>query len=857
MRLTIPRLSLVVLIGPSASGKSTFAARHFLPTEIVSSDYCRALVGDDENDRSVTADAFELVRSIAEKRLRHGRLTVIDATNVEPEARRPFVELARSAHVLPVAIVFDLPERLLHERHRERSDRAFSTGVIARQRSQMIRRLRGLEREGFRRVIVLRSEEDIESVTIEREPLWNDRTDEVGPFDIIGDVHGCADELEELLDRLGYERIGHGGPDGIHPPSWRHPAGRRAVFVGDLVDRGPRILDTVEIVRTMVESGAALAVPGNHDVKLLRLLRGEKVKVTHGLDRTMAEIDAIPEEERRAVIERIRTFLDGLISHYVFDGGRLVVAHAGLREEMHGRASRAVREFALYGETTGETDEFGLPVRYDWASEYRGSARVVYGHTPVPDPVWLNNTINIDTGCVFGGALTALRWPELDLLSVPARAVYADPIRPIAPVRSDTGRLDDRILDMEEYSGRRLVETGMIGTVSIPAENGAAALELLSRFAIDPRWLVYIPPTMSPSETTKREGMLEHPDEVFRYFRREGVRRVICEEKHMGSRACVLLFRDADAARVRLGVEDGRRGVCHTRTGRPFFQDEALEKALIERIGHALETAGTWDRLNSDWLLLDCELMPWSVKAQALLVEQYAAVGSAARHGIAGALASVDSAARRSEGAGELHDRLRVRQEEISRYVDAYGRYCWPVASIDDIRIAPFHILAGAEGVHVDRDHLWHIETIRAFVEGSGDPLLRTTRYMTVDTGDEASLARGVAWWEEMTEAGGEGMVVKPIEFVARSHGRLVQPALKCRGREYLRIIYGPEYLVPENLERLRPRNVKAKRSLAVREFALGVEGLERFVRREPLRRVHECVHAVLALESEPIDPRL
>ena len=461
MHIKIPRLSLVALVGPSGSGKSTFAKKHFLPTEILSSDACRAMVSDDENDQTVTNEAFDLLHEIAGKRLAREKLVVVDATNVQPEARRPLVELARKYHCLPVAIVFNTPEDVCHARNRNREDRTFGPHVIRQQRAQLRRSLRGnkgLKREGFRHVFVLKNVADIESATVERVPLWNDKRDERGPFDIIGDVHGCAGELERLLNRLGYEHVACQSDPVWGESVYRHPQQRRAVFVGDLVDRGPRILDSVRIVRNMVAHGTGFCVPGNHDMKLLRKLRGKNVQLTHGLAESMNEISALPDDARKTFCAALTEFFDSLISHYVFDDGKLVVAHAGMREEMQGRGSGRVREFALYGETTGETDEFGLPVRYDWAAEYRGEAHVVYGHTPVPEPEWLNRTINIDTGCVFGGKLTALRYPEQELVSVPARQTYCRPAKPFleedqpAPPLSAQHAHDD-ILDAEDVIG--------------------------------------------------------------------------------------------------------------------------------------------------------------------------------------------------------------------------------------------------------------------------------------------------------------------------------------------------------------------------------------------------------------------
>ena len=847
--LTIPELSLVVLIGPSGCGKSTFARAHFKPTEVLSSDFCRGLVSDDENDQSATKDAFELLHAIAAKRLARGNLTVVDATNVQSEARKPLVELARRFHVLPVAIVLDLPEHLCQERNRGRQDRSFGPHVIRQQRSQMQRSLRGLQREGFRHVHVLKSPEEVAGVEIERQPLWNNRRVDHGPFDIIGDVHGCGDELESLLGLLGYAP----DADGV----WRHPQGRKAVFVGDLVDRGPRIVEVLKLVMAAEKAGAAIVVPGNHDMKLMRKLRGRNVQVTHGLQDSLDQLGAEPEAFHREVAD----FIDDLVSHYVLDDGKLVVAHAGMKEEMQGRGSGKVRDFALFGETTGETDEFGLPVRYNWAAEYRGRAMVVYGHTPVPESEWLNRTINLDTGCVFGGKLTALRYPEKELVSVPAAREYAVPARPLAAVPGTAPELSaqhqvDDVLDLADVAGKHIVETGLHRTVTIREENATAALEVMSRFATNPKWLVYLPPTMSPPETTPREGYLEHPAEALEYFRRHGVEEVVCEEKHMGSRAVVVVCRSEDVARHRFGVVSEGRGIIYTRTGRRFFDEAALEHGLLAIVSDALTASGFWESHETDWVCLDCELMPWSAKAQELIRQQYAAVGAAAKAALGITMEVLHQAAARGADVLGLHERYAERQALAASYVAAYQRYCWPVRSLEDLRLAPFHVLATEGKVHCDKDHLWHMNTLRGVCQ-EGAPVLFTTRHRPVRTGNALDVEAAIAWWEDLTGHGGEGMVVKPLAFVARSKRGLVQPAVKCRGREYLRIIYGPEYTVPEHLTRLRNRGLSAKRSLALREFALGIEGLERFVRRDPLRRVHECVFGVLALESEPVDPRL
>jgi protein phosphatase len=852
--LKVPELSLVVLIGVTGSGKSTFARARFKATEVISSDFCRGLVADDENDQSATKAAFEVLQFIAGQRLKAGRLTVIDATNVQPEARRQLVLLAREHDVLPVAIVLDLPEKLCAERNTGRPDRDFGPHVLRRQRGQLRRGLRGLGREGFRTVHVLNTPEEVAAAAITRTRLYSDLRHEAGPFDIIGDVHGCRAELEQLLTELGYliER-----DPASRPVNARHPD-RRVVFVGDLVDRGPDTPGVLRLVMGMVAAGTAFCVAGNHEAKLLKALRGKNVTRNHGLDASMEQLDLETEEFRDGVAR----FIDGLISHYVLDGGRLVVAHAGLIERYHGRASGRVREFCLYGQTTGETDEYGLPVRYPWATEYRGRADVVYGHTPVPAAEWLNNTVCVDTGCVFGGRLTALQYPERTLVSVPAARVYHAPAKPFPAVSGPgAGRREPDVLDITDVSGSRVVETAYLPRVGVRDAHAAAALEVMSRFAIDPRWLLYLPPTMSPVATQPDGDLLEHPDQAFAAYRADGVAEVVCEEKHMGSRAVLLVCRSPQDAASRFGVTPAP-GAVWTRTGRPFFpaapaasaSSASLTSELLTRLREAAEEAGLFAELDTSWLLLDAELVPWNVKAGALLRNQYAAVGAAALASLPVAVSALEQAvARGLPGVGELLDHTRSRLANAEAFTAAYLRYCWATDGLAGVGVAPFQLLATEGAVYHERPHLWHLALADRLAAASPE-LITPTRRICADASDPAP---AIQWWEELTEAGGEGMVVKPAANLTRGPKGLVQPGLKVRGHEYLRLIYGPDYTEPANLTRLRQRALSHKRSLALREYALGLEALDRVAGGEPLWRVHECVFAVLALESEPVDPRL
>ena len=918
MEISIPKTALVLLIGASGSGKSSFAKKHFAQYEIVSSDACRGIVSNDENNQAASGDAFELFHFIISMRLKKGLLTVADATNIQPDARKKLISIAHSFHVLPVAIVFDMPQKLCETRNKERTDRTLPVHVIRRQLQDVKRSVRNIKKEGFKKLYTFRSEEDANAVTaIVREKLYNDKTELHGPFDIIGDVHGCYEELITLLQKLNYTVASAPNNGTNYGFAVSHPENRTVIFLGDLVDRGPASPAVLKLVMSMVRNGAALCVPGNHDMKLYKKLTGKAVQEQHGLAETLRQLAG----ESETVKNDIKEFLYGLISHYVLDSGKLVVAHAGLKEEMQGRGSGAVRSFCLYGETTGETDEFGLPIRYNWAAEYRGHAKVVYGHTPVPSAQWLNNTIDIDTGCVFGGSLTALRYPEEELVSVPAQQTYCEPVKPLEAaglssagyetanasmgeaIQPDSAadvlrhaaekyraeeystaerrtestlkntaahtdhtnsnfislqHQDNNILDIEDVTGRRIVQTRLKNNILIRQENSIAALESMSRFSVNPQWLIYLPPTMSPCETSTLDGFLEYPVEAIGYYKSRGVQTVVCEEKHMGSRAVLIICKDEQTAARRFGITGEGFGICYTRTGRNFFNEPEIEQAFLTKVRDTLTRSGFWKKHQTDWVCLDAELMPWSVKAQSLIQSQYAATGSAALNALSEAEAALRLTTQRTiEGAQDLLYTFLEKKQAAEKFVSAYRSYCWEVTGIDDYKLAPFHILATEGAVHADKNHQWHMEQI-AEICHADSMFFKLTPYKIIHLEDEAEIADAVTWWLELTGKGGEGMVVKPYQFTAYGkNGELLQPAVKCRGKEYLRIIYGPEYCDPENLIRLKKRGLKKKRALALQEFALGLEALERFVRKEPLRRIHESAFAVLAMESEPTDPRL
>lgn len=394
MEIDIPELSLVLLAGDKRSKKSAFIKRHFSLDEVL---YLNAKEAKKDEEELLL---YETIK----ERLKDAKLTVMDIDEIKEQHKKNIIELAKKYHFFPVIIVFCSEDDSFTHKHFEKKREELKLS---------------LKEEGFRYVYVLMSGAEAIEAKVIRSKLYNNKKDIPGPFDIIGDVHGCYDELLELLKKLGYQ---------IDEKGYRaeHPKGRIVVFVGDLVDRGPKSMEVLRLAMNMVSLGNAYSVLGNHDGKLLRKLNGANVKVAHGLETTVSEM----EHENESFIEEVRKFLEKRISHYVFDEGRLVVAHAGLKEKLHGRGSRKIRELAMFGQTTGKVDEYGFPERLNWAKDYHGKALVVYGHTPHKDVVFLNNTANIDTGCVFGGKLTAFRYPEHEIVSVKAKKTYYETSRP-------------------------------------------------------------------------------------------------------------------------------------------------------------------------------------------------------------------------------------------------------------------------------------------------------------------------------------------------------------------------------------------------------------------------------------------
>lgn len=862
--IQLPHAGIIVLVGPSNSGKSTLLAGLveegvIRSTEVVSSDQFRMLIGDVEyvewkhRNRSeadvlyaeyqqVSVKAFEALEAVLAARCRLNKLTWVDATHLYPEDRERLIHLGRQAHVPVIAVVLDVPEHVLLERDDKRRHPR-GRQRVKQQAQQFKRTLRSIRDEAFDASYVLKHPYPVTFLHTTN-PLMVDMGAGV---DIIGDIHGCYDEMMEVIHRLGY--VDEQG-DGI----MRHPLGRKLVSVGDVSSRGPESLQCLLFWERHCAAGLAYMVDSNHGWKIARYLDGRDVTLSHGDERVEAELRQLEQEqgsdEAQKIREALRCFLLHAPSHLVFtrNGVRqVVVAHAGIRDHFIGKQSKRIQDYCRYGDVEG-MDEKGRPVRRDWYVDHTSGECIVWGHDPRPYPTIVNDTVNIDQGVVFGGMLTAWRMPERESVSVPAKQDYAQ------DSDSPLKRWEQRRFappNIRKFKDGFTVQTGSRLDVTVQGELAQTAVDTFSHFTVPLEELVYIPPTMSPPPgQCSVDGFMEHPRDAFRYYRSQGVTRMVAEKKHMGSRAVLLLFRDEQAAVQRVGRP--MLGSIVTRTGRSFF-DQMTEKQVLNRLHADLTADGYFERYQTEFVLLDAEIVPWNLKARELIASQYAHVAEAALLDRSAVADKIREAVTAGRDTADWLQETEVKLENARTFRDVFQYYCWDVNDIDDIRIAPFHTLAHSTGTFWEQTHEWHMKQNRELAQIS--ELMMETEYRVIT--DEADEQEIIRWWEEITAEGHEGIVIKPETFRSWNGNKMIQPALKVRGRAYLHIIYGMDYLAPEHISRLRKRKTSKKERHALLESALGMEGIERFVRREPVERIHECVLAALSLGSERVDPRL
>lgn len=860
MNISLPDSGIVLLIGASNSGKTTLLNKwieegQLIRSEVISSDDYRLIVSDMDfvqwNDRpkdeadllfeqyqALSAEAFRMMDEVLKSRCKLNKLTFVDATHLFPEDRKHFISIAKEYHVPITAIVLDIPEDVLLERDEHRANPRGKKRV-KQQYHNLKKGLRYIKKEGFRSVYFVRLDDHVELVRKKNELV----VDVGAGIDFIGDVHGCFEELITLLQKLGYKEDDEG--------LFTHPEGRKFMSVGDVMSRGPHSLESMLFFMKHVRQELAYMTDSNHGWKIVRWLDGRNVTLHHGDEKVAEEFEQYEKmygsEKTAELKEDLKSFLMSAPSHYVLMKNGVYTAvctHAGIKDEYIGKTSPAISDFSRYGDTDGFNED-GKPVRKDWFVHHKGSMLIIWGHDPKPQPLVINNTINIDQGVVFGGKLTALRYPETEFVSVKAAKDYSgDTDNPL--IEWEKKRFDPP--NIERFINGFEVQTDCLGVIKVQQNNVKAAIDTVSHYTVPIEQLVYIPPTMSPTpDVSALPDYLEHPREAINYYRNHGIEKMVAQKKHMGSRAILLLFKSREAAEKAVG--SSIEGVIYTRSGRRFF-DQETESKVVGKLVHELFEKNYFEKHSTDYVLLDAEIMPWNLKAKELIRSQYAHVSENAILDRSCLLKKM------SDSDIDVNGWLSEYEAKLMNakvFKEVFQKYCWNIDGLEEIQIAPFHVLAHSGETFFDKPHTWHMEMNRKFSEGSS-LFVETESKVIENTEDEAEV---IAWWEQMTEDGHEGIVIKPEDFIPRYKGRLIQPAIKVRGRKYLNIIYGMDYLHPENIARLKKRNTGKKQKNALKEFALGLEGIKRFVERDSMERVHECVLAVLAMESDPVDPRL
>ncbi|WP_042142010.1 polynucleotide kinase-phosphatase [Paucisalibacillus sp. EB02] len=864
MEIRLPYSGIVLLVGPSNSGKSTFLqnlidTKQILSSEVVSSDDFRVLVSNiefmdwknrpkDEADgiidqyQVISKEAFSLMDSLIEKRCLLNKMTFVDATHLHSDDRKRYIQIARKCHVPIMALVFDIDQNTLLARDDIRENPR-GKRRIKQQYQTFKREKRFIKKEGYIASYFLSDMEDITLIRKSNNPIEINIDNGV---DIIGDIHGCYDEMILLLEKLGYEKN--------RENYYIHPDGRRFLSLGDIMSRGPKSLDTMEFFLRHVNVGLAYMIDSNHGWKIARWLDGRKVTLSHGDELIEEEINQFQEqygEERtKDLKQQIKQLLLNAPSHYVLTKNSVpivVCTHAGIKDEFIGKQSYEISDFCRYGDTGG-FDESGKPIRKDWTIHHKTNSLIVWGHDPKPRPLIINNTINIDQGVVFGGELTAFQYPEKEFVSVKAAKDYSDGSNnPL--IEWEKNRLNPP--NITKFVNGYSVLTDDMGEIHVPKKHAIPAIDTVSHFTVPMEELVYIPPTMSPTpKPSVLDDYLEHPREVIEYYRSMGIERMVAEKKHMGSRGVLLLFKDRETGLNYVGRET--LGVIYTRTGRRFFKEET-EKEILLKINKGLRSNDYFRKYDTDYVLLDAEIMPWNLKAKELISNQYAHVSENA---ILDRRILKDKLKETVHSNPDVENWLQEYEEKLNNahvFHEVFQKYCWDVEGIKQIQIAPFHVLAHSKQTFFHKAHTWHMEMNREFAKMID--IFVETEYMVIE--DNSSEEAVTQWWEAITTNGHEGIVIKPEFFISKHKGKLIQPAMKVRGRKYLNIIYGMDYLNQDNLTRLKERNTSKKQKLALREFALGVEGINRFVNGESIERVHECVLGALAMESDPVDPRL
>lgn len=874
--MTFNHNEIIVLCGPSSAGKTTFTNKFFPHVKALRSEEFRILLQDTNEKKTVPSQvehdtdyerldrvnytdygevsegAFSLMKEALKLRAKKNKLTVIDATNLLPSDIFSYITIAKEQHV-PISLAFfKLPLETILEQNQKR-EQPESEIRIRKQYSSLKRIIRKFDSErklkkyNVHKAHYINSLEELEVEVLENPfviPL------EQG-LDVLGDGHGLLESRLQLFEKLGYVR----SEDGLY----RHPNNRKFVYLNDEASRGslpvesekygkyPSIAMMVSMKRH-VEEGLAYAVDSNHNFKIWQWLKGKQVQMQNGNETVVEEFEAFEqeygEEKTSALKEELGLFLQSLPSHLIVeDRGvqRAVIVHGGIKDEYIGKDTLPIRDYCRFGDRK----------KREWKKEHRNKMLIVWGHEVHLASFEDNNTLNIDSGGYCGHFLTALRYPEMELVQEKVmKSFVPDEENPILQQQKKRFNPPSYTKFLEDFE-----VTTAHGKVFASKKYTKEALEFASTRMDRMEHAFYIPPTMSPTPTTSElADFLEHPKEAFEYYREKGVSHVVCQKKHMGSRAYITLYKTEEVAKEYTNIKT--LGKILSRNSAPFFKKDVEEK-VVKQLHEDLQPY--FEKNQTDFILLDCEIMPWNLKSAGLIRAQYGLTSNVAIHTRELHIQRLQEFQenRNVLVTEELQD-AEKKLDNAKRFHKAFTYYCWDsdVHKLEGIQIAPFHVLAFSKGANFNKTNEWHMKQAQELSTLSS--LIVPTEYKLIDLDKEEEVEEATNWWLEMTKQGHEGMVMKPLDFLSYDENEeLIQPAIKIRGREYLRIIYGMDYLEEENLGFHKTRSASKKMKNAIQEFTLSLESMTRFLQKDTVERVHEVIIAALSHANEPMDPRL
>lgn len=809
MMISIPEFSLVIMIGGTGSGKTTFVNKHFSPDEIISSDTIRKMITGAEGNEDNTV-VFSYMNTIISERLKRKLTTVVDATHLNEESRHDMIMLAKKYYALPIAFVMNTSLTKCLENNNNRVDSR--PEYVVRNHNRIARSLYP-KYEGFSQIEKIDYENDY---IISRHVLRNNKKSVHGPFDIIGDIHGCYDELIDLMKKCGYIIKIHQGPHRIIHTIY-HLDGRKLVFLGDLCDRGPKIMESMFLVMDIVNSEMGYCVRGNHDQRFLDYLEGKEVSHTHGFKETIEQL-SVYDGHKRDIHMELKKFFSTMNSYILFDDGKLVASHCGIDKNMIGGAGIMVSNRCVFGNT-----RLTAKKRYEWIYENDTKALQVFGHLSVMDSKFINNAICLDNGCVYGYKLTALKYPELSLVSENAHSIHYkhDDILTLEPMcKKYILTLD--AAKLTELRGVPCID----GFESIDKPGLEKAFESVVRFC-DVNKITYIPPTTATAGGRIIDGCLEHPEHAYNMYRKY-TNYIYGQEKHMGSRCVIVIARDRMIMKNIFGID--AIGFTQSRSGRQFLNDND-EKRFIEILYNRIEENNLWNILGN-WIVFDGEMLPWSYKAEGLIRDTFLAT----------------SCAIQSKQAQE--DYVDINKYDINAFQKACMNYASPYKTFDDLEYAPFHILVSEKIKGYTMDHQWHMNII-SHLRGR---YIRMTKMIHVNLEDTSSQKQATNMWTDLISNGCEGMIFKSPSLNYHHDNELVIMGIKVRGPEYLRLVYGADYL--NNLESLSKRKLKSKQFLSKKGNAFGLQVLEHIFHHNR-NAAFETNLCALSLSYRDIDKKL